>query len=129
MINLTMKIFLLQQHYEKNHKINVNKYFDKNLFKRQRGTFFPNKCIKCGYFYLNSKDKKRDFLEFYQQGGRQLFKARLINIRRFDENLTYYSISFNEHSHSYNLYDVDGMVSNFLNLFSVKFVPNKKVYT
>lgn len=39
------------------------------------------------------------------------------SITSFDENLTYYSISFKEHSNSYNFSDIDDPVINFLYLF------------
>ena len=43
---------------KKNYKIDVNNYFDENLFKGQRRIFFSNKCVKSDYFYLNRKGKK-----------------------------------------------------------------------
>ena len=73
---------------------------------------------------LNSKDRKKHiFKNHLQFGGRCPFEVRRIEIRRFDENLTRYFASFEQHSDYYNLYDHDEIIENFLNLFLLKFVP------
>ena len=55
------KVNLLQQNYEKNHEVDANNFFCKNLFKKERGIFIPNKCARCEYFHTNSRDKKTIF--------------------------------------------------------------------
>lgn len=50
------------------------------------------------------------------------FEARLIEMRRFDENLTRNFVSFEQHSDYHNFYNPDKIIENFLNLFLLKFI-------
>ena len=54
------KINLLQQHYKKNHEVDVNYFFYNSLVKKEKGVLIPNKCATCEYFYMNSRDKKNN---------------------------------------------------------------------
>ena len=62
-------------------------------------------------------------LNHLQIGGHCPFEAKLIEIGRFDENLTKYFVSFEQYSGYYNFYDPDKCIENFLNMFLLKFVP------
>lgn len=54
-----------QQLYHKQfHPVDKNNYFCKNLFKKERNIFIPNKCVRCDFFSFNSLDKK--FLEIFK---------------------------------------------------------------
>ena len=122
------EIDLLQQHYKKVHKVDANNFFYKSIFKKEKGIFIQNKCARCEYFYRSSRDKKKfNFLEHYQLGGGKLFENTPINIRIFDGNLSHYSILFGDHSDCNNFYDPDDTIKNFLDLFSIRFVPRAKV--
>ena len=49
---------ILCQHYVEKHEIDVNNYFFKDLLKSDTVIFIPNKCLRCEYYFINSRDKK-----------------------------------------------------------------------
>lgn len=80
-------------------------------------------------FWIEETKKTTYFWKSLSElGGSCPFEARPIGIRRTDENLIKYFISFNEEniydfSDFYNFYNPDGILENFLNLFAIKFRP------
>ena len=73
--------------------------------------------MRCKHFFVN---------KFFKSLPIDAAPLKPIEIRRFDENLTRYFVSFEQHSDYYNFYNPEEIIENFLNLFSLKFVlkPN-----
>ena len=71
--------------------------------------------------YLWMVETKKNII--FNFGGHCPFEARPIEMKKFDENLMRYFVSFEQHSGYYNFYDLDAIMENFLNLFWLKFVP------
>lgn len=112
------------------------KYYDLNritiiffkIYLRKMLTFlFQMNTWDLFIFYKLWERKNHNFFNHYQLGRSRPFKARPIVIRRYDKNLTRYFKSFEQHSDYYNFYDPDEATRNFLNLFSLRFVPKSNL--
>ena len=103
----------LLNHYLSFHKVDESNWFFKRLFKI-RSLPYLKKCLKCDEFVNNTKTKaEHDFLKNYNDGKKQLFEDKPLEILRFP-NLTIYTIDYQKHKDSYNFFNSNSCEEDFL---------------
>ena len=114
----------LKNHYLDFRNVDENNHFFRKLFTKDN-VFVPWKYFRRDHFCINRRDEKtHNFLSHYQLGGRQPAEDKSLKKTFFDKNLNSYCKNFLEHESSYNFYNSREIVSEFLNVFENKFIPN-----
>ena len=73
------------------------------------------KCLRCDDFTYDKKAKvEHDFLNHFSEGKEQPFESKPLDIKTLKDQITIYSIDFTKHQDSYNFYDSEKYVSDFL---------------
>ena len=104
----------LLEHYISFHKIDESNWFFKNLFNIKNSKI-KKKCLRCEYFIYDKKAKaEHDFLNHFPEGKVQPFETKPIDIRTLQNKITIYSIDYSKHKDSYNFFDSEKCVSDFL---------------
>ena len=112
----------LLEHYIKFHKIDKRNWFFKNLFSNKPNVKILKKCIRCDEFIYDSKAKsEHDFLNHFQAGRQHPFETKPLEIKKLKDKIIIYSISFSLHNNSYNFFDSEECVEDFLNNCRDKF--------
>ena len=112
----------LLEHYIKFHKIDKRNWFFKNLFSNKPNAKILKKCIRCDEFIYDSKSKsEHDFLNHFQAGRQRPFETKPLEIKKLQDKIIIYSISFSLHNNSYNFFDSEECVEDFLNNCRDKF--------
>ena len=104
----------LLEHYISFHKIDESNWFFKNLFNIKNSKIFK-KCLRCENFSYDKKAKtEHDFLNHFPERKEQPFETKPIDIRTLQNKITIYSIDYSKHKDSYNFFDSEKCVSDFL---------------
>ena len=97
------------------HKIDESNWFFKNLFNVKKNSKILKKCLRCEDFIYDKQAKVgHDFLNHFDKGKDQLFESKVIDIRTLKNKITIYSIDYFKHKDSYNFFDSEKCVSDFL---------------
>ena len=104
----------LENHYIDFHKVNPeNKFYQKFLNLNDNNYLFQ-KCLRCSELIPTSKYKvTHDFLRHYDEGNFELAEDKPIDI---EENDTFikYSINVKKFASSYNFYNSESVITDFL---------------
>ena len=104
----------LFEHYVQFHKIDKSNWFFKNLFNTKNFKRLK-KCLRCEEFIYDSKSKaEHDFLNHFSEGKEQPFENKPLNIRVLENKITIYSIEYSKHKDSYDFFDSEKCVNDFL---------------
>ena len=104
----------LFEHYVQFHKIDKSNWFFKNLFNTKNLKILK-KCLRCEEFIYDSKSKaEHDFLNHFSEGKEQPFENKPLNIRVLENKITIYSIEYSKHKDSYDFFDSEKCVNDFL---------------
>ena len=104
----------LFEHYTSFHKIDESNWFFKNLFNIKNVKILK-KCLICESLIYDKKAKaEHDFLNHFSEGKEQSFETKPIDVRTLQKKITIYSIDYSKHKDSYNLFDSEKCVSDFL---------------
>ena len=116
----------LLNHYVNFHHVDENNWFFQKLFQI-KDTSVLKSCLRCDEFILNDKHRRiHNFLKHYDDGKTQPFEEKLLAVKRISA-LTIYSIEFNKHKNSYNFYNSEACVDDFLRNVKCRFkVGNTK---
>ena len=99
-------------HYKSFHKIDKSNWFFKFNIKNSKEL---RKCLRCEYFIYDKKSKaEHDFLNHFAEGKEQPFESKPIDIRTLQNKIIIYSIDYSKHKDSYNFFDSENCVSDFL---------------
>ena len=123
------KCRLLKEHYERFHKVDLNNFHFKNLFKKS--DLNDRVCLSCRLTFLsNIKKKNHMFLRHYsqQQPKQQIAGSTTIHVNiLYRGKITYFSINYDQHKDYYNFFNSD-IVRKFLDAvyrsLSQRQVPN-----
>ena len=86
------------------------------------------KCLCCSEFLPMSNYKaKHEFLKHYDSGKEKLFEDKPLDISENSRFFIKYSLSVKKYSNSYDFYDSEKVVSDFLNNVRSKFKPSSPV--
>ena len=104
----------LFEHYVQFHKIDKSNWFFKNLFN-EKNLKILKKCLRCDEFIYDTKSKAEHyFLNHFSEGKEQPFENKPLIIRVLQNKITIYSIEYSKHKDSYNFFDSEKCVSDFL---------------
>ena len=104
----------LLEHYISLHKIDKSNWFFKNLFNIKNSKILK-KCLRYEDFIYDKKAKaEHDFLNHFSEGKDQPFENKPIDVRSLLNKITIYSIDYSKHTDSYNFFDSEKCVSDFL---------------
>ena len=96
----------LLDHYISFHKIDEKNWFFKNLFSIKKNSKILKKSLRCEDFIYDRQSKvEHDFLNHFSEGKIQPYENKPIEIKKI-----YYS----EHKDSYNFFDSEKCVTDFL---------------
>ena len=116
----------LLEHYISFHKIDESNWFFKNLFGFKNSKIL-RKCLRCDDFIYDKKAKvEHDFLNHFSEGKEQLFENKPLDVTRLRDQITIYSIDFIKHRDSYNFFDSEKCVTDFLRNYKDKLTNNNR---
>ena len=116
----------LLEHYIVFHKIDKSNWFFKNLFGFKNSKILK-KCLRCDDFIYDKKAKvEHDFLNHYSDDKEQPFESKPLDITKLKDQITTYSINFNNHKDSYNFFNSEKFVTDFLLNYKHKFKNNNQ---
>ena len=105
----------LLDHYISFHKIDEKNWFFKNLFSIKKNSKILKKCLRCEDFIYDRQSKvEHDFLNHFSEGKIQPYENKPIEIKRLKNKIVIYSIYYSEHKDSYNFFDSEKCVTDFL---------------
>ena len=71
--------------------------------------------MRCEDFIYDTKSKaEHDFLNHFSEGKYQRFENKPIEIKTLKDKITTYSVEFSKHKDSYNFFDSEKCVNDFL---------------
>ena len=118
----------LYDHYVQFHKIDTSNWFFKNLFDKKNLKILK-KCLRCEEFIYDTKAKaEHDFLNHFSEGKEEPFENKPLIIKNLQNRITIYSIEYSKHKDSYNFFDSEKCVSDFLNNCRNKFKVFKHIF-
>ena len=104
----------LFDHYVQFHKIDKSNWFFKNLFNKKNLKILK-KCLRCEEFIYDTKAKvEHDFLNHFYEGKEEPFENKPLDIKVLQNKIMIYSIEYSKHKDSYNFFDSEKCVSDFL---------------
>ena len=104
----------LYEHYIQFHKIDKSNWFFKNLFDKKNLKILKKR-LRCEEFIYDTKAKaEHDFLNHFSEGKEQPFENKPLAIKVLQNKITIYSIEYSKHKDSYNFFDSEKCVSDFL---------------
>ena len=87
----------------------------KNLFSIKKNSKILKKCLRCEDFIYDGQSKvEHDFLNHFSEGNIQPYENKPIEIKRLKNKIVIYSIYYSEHKDSYNFFDSEKCVTDFL---------------
>ena len=105
----------LEKHYLDFHKVNPKNRFYKKLLSIIDNNYLFQKCLRCSELLPTTKFKAaHEFLVHYDEGNNELFEDKPIDIEENDIFIKY-SIDVKKFGNSYNFYDSQSVISDFLN--------------
>ena len=105
----------LEKHYLGFHKVNPKNRFYKNLLSVVDNYYLFQKCLRCSELLPTTKFKAaHEFLTHYDEGNNELSEEKPIDIEENDIFIKY-SIDVKKFGNSYNFYDSQSVISDFLN--------------
>ena len=116
----------LEKHYIDFHKVNPENRFFRKLLSADNYYLFQ-KCLRCSELLPTTKFKAaHEFLVHYNEGNNELFEDKPIDI---EENNIFikYSIDVKKFGESYNFYDSQSIITDFLNNVRSKIEINNTV--
>ena len=95
------KCRLLKEHYERFHKVELNNFHFKNLFKKS--DLSDRVCLSCRLTFLSNIKKNHMFLRHYsqQKPKQQIGGSTTSHLKIYRGKITYFSINYDQH---YNFY-------------------------
>ena len=119
----------LYNHYIQFHKIDKSNWFFKNLFDKKNLKILK-KCLRCEEFIYDTKAKaEHDFLNHFSEGKEEPFENKPLIIKNLQNRITIYSIEYSKHKDSYNFFDSEKCVSDFLKNSRNKFKKTEQEKT
>ena len=107
--------FKLENHYVDFHKVNPKNKFYQNLLSFTHNNYLFQKCLRCSELLPTSKFKAvHDFLNHYDEGDYELAEDKPIDIEENDIFIKY-SIDVKKFGDSYDFYNSESVISDFLN--------------
>ena len=101
----------------------------KNLFNFKNSKILK-KCLRCNDFIYDKKAKVgHDFLNHFIEGKEQPFENKPLDIKTMRDKITIYSIEFTQHKESYNFFDSEKCVTDFLLNWKHKFKNSEQPKT
>ena len=94
----------VKDHYIRFHKVDLKNNFLKKIF-------YGKRCMRCQEFLPTSKFKKHDFLK--HENGRNAVEEKPVSVTNIG-TVTKFEITFQEHSSSYDFYNSESLVDEFL---------------
>ena len=105
----------LLDHYISFHKIDEKNSFFKNLFSIKKNSKILKKCLRCEDFIYDRQSKvEHDFFNHFSEGKIQPYENKPIEIKRLKNKIVIYSIYYSEHKDSYNFFDSEKWITDFL---------------
>ena len=115
----------LLNHYITYHNIQENNCFFKRLFQIKDKAIL-RQCIRCDEFLTTDKHKAvHNFLKHYEDGKSIPFEEKPIDILKLPA-LTIYSVEYSKHKDSYNFYNSEVCVDDFLRNVKYRFKSESK---
>ena len=107
--------FKLENHYLDFHRVNPKNKFYQNLLNFNENNYLFQKCLRCSELLPTTKFKAvHEFLSHYDEGNNELSEDKPIDIEENDIFIKY-SIDVKKFGNSYNFYDSQSVISDFLN--------------
>ena len=105
----------LEKHYIHFHNVNPKNSFYKKLLSIIDNNYLFQKCLRCSELLPTTKFKAaHEFLVHYNEGNNQLAEEKPIDIEENDIFVKY-SIDVKKFSDSYNFYNSQSVITDFLN--------------
>ena len=105
----------LENHYLDFHKVNPKNKFYQNLLSSIDNIYLFQKCLRCSELLPTSKFKAvHEFLSHYNEGNYELSEDKPIDIEENDIYIKY-SIDVKKFGNSYNFYNSESVITDFLN--------------
>lgn len=117
----------LSDHYINFYKVDPENRFFKKLITCTTNECIFKKCLRCQEYLPTSQYKiKHDFLRHYELGNEDIFEDKPIDINE-NKYFIKYSINFRKYSDSYDFFDSEKVVFEFLSNVRSKFKPSSSV--